>query len=93
MCVNYSNTTAPLRELIPFAVFMTDLNAYFQQLVATSGQLLILADFNVNVDEQSQDNKAAVFMDFLRSLNLEQHVKEPTQIDYPLRVCGSLLWA
>jgi hypothetical protein len=57
---------------------MTDLDAYFQQLVATSGQLLVLGDFNVNVDEQN--NKAAVFMDFLGSLNLVQHVREPTHI-------------
>jgi exonuclease III len=63
---------------ISFTDFMNDLDAYFQQLVVSSGRLLIIGDFNIDVGDESQDQRKANYSDFLQSLNLEQHVTEST---------------
>ena len=62
---------------VPSSVFLEEFHMYVDHHISTSGKLLITGDFNFHMDDiTSQDAKK--FMDLLESLNLEQHVHEPT---------------
>ena len=50
---------------------------YLEQLVLTSGALVIAGDFNIHVDDPS-DKEAADFLSLIESFGLKQHVSYPT---------------
>jgi hypothetical protein len=63
---------------VPFADYMTELDAYLQTLMATPGRLLIIGDFNIHIN--SNDPHASQFSDLLSSYHLAQHIQDPTHV-------------
>ena len=58
--------------------FLEDFFALFEPLLVCDGQLIFLADFNFNVDDDS-DCDARQFMELIHSCGLEQHIQVPTR--------------
>ena len=68
----------------PASVFLNEFYQCLDSHATTSHKLLVVGDFNFHIsDSNSQDSKT--FSDVLHSLNLEQHVNEPTHS------CGHIL--
>ena len=57
-------------------MFMDDFAQFLEQQVLTSGQLLIVRDFNYHVDDPC-NSEAQQFIVFLASVNLQPHFSEP----------------
>ena len=57
--------------------FLEDFASLLEQLVPTSGNLLIAGDFNFHLDD-SDNADATKFHNLLESFNLKQHVATPT---------------
>ena len=62
-------------------VFFKEFSGLLEQLVMSSGNLLLLGDFNLHVDDET-NVQAATFLNLLDSYNLIQHVIGPTHKDY-----------
>ena len=61
----------------PTTVFLEEFYNYIDQHATTTGQLLVVGDFNFHYgNESNADNKK--FKELLHSLNLKQHVEEAT---------------
>ena len=58
-------------------MFMEDFAMFLEQQTLTTGQLLIVGDFNYHV-EDGTDREARQFIDMVSSFNLVQHVTGPT---------------
>jgi exonuclease III len=61
----------------PTCQFLDDFTEYVDSHATTSGRLIITGDFNFHL-EDSSNSDARKFNDLLISLNLTQHVTEPT---------------
>ena len=59
------------------ADFMEDFLDFIDHHTTTSGRLLVVGDLNLHLDNE-KDRNASVFRDLMHSLNLYQHVHEPT---------------
>ena len=57
--------------------FFNELSHYLESVILCPYSILITGDFNVHVDDPSNDD-ALRFLDLLESLGLEQHVDEST---------------
>ena len=57
--------------------FIDEFTTYMYKQATASGKLLVLGDFNIHVEDLS-DLPARKFRELLCSLNLDQHVNEPT---------------
>jgi len=57
--------------------FVSDFSKYVDSLATSSGQLLIVGDFNFHLDNLANQNSIK-FIDAVDYLNLKQHVSEPT---------------
>ena len=60
-----------------FKNFMDEISTYFEALVISTGQLLILGDFNVHIDNK-QDREGVEFLNLVESFGLKQHVTQAT---------------
>jgi exonuclease III len=61
----------------PVSVFFKDFQDYVGNHAASAGKLLIVGDFNLHMENQS-NRDANQFRELIFSLNLQQHVKTPT---------------
>ena len=61
----------------PTTTFLEEFNNYIDQHATTTGQLLVVGDFNFHYGN-STNAESAKLEELLHSLNLEQHVKEAT---------------
>ena len=59
------------------ADFMEDFLDFIDHHTTTSGRLLVVGDLNLHLDNE-KDRNASAFRDLMHSLNLYQHVHEPT---------------
>ncbi len=59
-------------KLIP-ALFFTEFTTFLEQTPLSTGQLIILGDFNFHVEDKNNSH-AAKFLDLLESFNLNQNV-------------------
>ena len=61
----------------PASVFLDEFYQYLDSHATTSGKLLVVGDFNFHTGD-SNDQGSKKFSDVLHSLNLKQHLNEPT---------------
>ena len=59
------------------SLFLNEFSTLLETLVISTGQLLMVGDFNIHVDNKS-DTLSAKFLDLLDSFNLQQHVNIAT---------------
>ena len=59
------------------SVFLNEMTYFLTSLAVRPGELLVTGDFNIHVDDTNDPNSRR-FLDILDSLNLVQHVTEPT---------------
>ena len=59
------------------ADFMEDFLDFIDHHKTTSGRLLVVGDLNLHLDNE-KDRNASAFRDLMHSLNVYQHVHEPT---------------
>ena len=52
-----------------------------ESTILSKESLIVFSDYNIHVDVPN-DTDALTFLDLLESLGLEQHVTEPTHIDF-----------
>lgn len=62
-----------------FVGFMGEFETFLIDKTTESGKLILLGDLNFHLNDD-KDREARLFMNLLDSLNLKQHVKEPTHI-------------
>jgi len=60
-----------------FSHFIDEFTVYLDQHATSTGNLLIVGDFNIHLNNKS-DNKAITFSTLLNTMNLTQHVSAPT---------------
>ncbi len=60
-----------------FKNFMDEIGSYFENLVVSTGMLLIMGDFNIHVDNTG-DKEGSDFLALVESLDMTQHVSEAT---------------
>ena len=65
-----------VKNKLTFALFMDEFPRFLADAVMTSGQLLIIGDFNIHVNSESRESKQ--FTSLLHTYNLTQHVTSPT---------------
>ena len=58
-------------------LFLTEFGSLLEHYITTPGALMITGDFNLHLDNKS-DPTCNNFLQLLESLNLRQHVREPT---------------
>ena len=93
LCVIYKPPVGS-KHGISFTSFLDEFQQYMDGHATSSGKLLVVGDFNVHMNRDMTDSKH--FKDMLYSLNLEQHVKEPTHdkghlLDLVMSRCGELM--
>ena len=64
---------------VSMGTFFNELIEYLESVILCPHPVLITGDFNVHVDNPSNDD-ALKFLNLLESLGLEQHVQEATHI-------------
>jgi hypothetical protein len=64
---------------VPTSVFLDEFCHYVDHHTLTSGKLLMVGDFNFHFDD-TKCSETKKFKEVLESLNLEQHVLEPTHL-------------
>ena len=64
---------------MPIGTFLEEFHSYIDSRVTMSGKFLVLGDFNFHF-EQSHHPDTIKLRDLIYSLNLRQHVQEPTHI-------------
>ena len=57
--------------------FANELAAYMERNINTTGEQIIVGDFNVHINKQD-DGSAIILSDMLESFNLSNHVEFPT---------------
>lgn len=62
---------------IPMSVFFDEITNFLTTLVIQTGRLVVTGDFNIHVDNPNSTD-ASRFLDILDSLDLQQHVCDPT---------------
>ena len=62
---------------VPTSQFVQDFSQYIDSLATSTGRLLVVGDFNVHFDK-TNDQNTRMFRDAIDSLNLNQHINEPT---------------
>jgi len=68
---------ASSRHSVSTGQFLTDFSKYIDSKALSSGKLVTVGDFNFHMDNKT-DRDTIKFIDTLDSLNLSQHVIEPT---------------
>ena len=64
---------------MPFSVFLNDFRSVLEPHLIAPAYLLVTGDFNIHVDVPN-DGEAKRFLDLLDTMNLSQHIHEPTHI-------------
>ena len=65
---------------LTFVDFLGEFSKFIEHYAMSSSRLAILGDFNVHWDKPS-DSHVKCFMELIDSVNIIQHVQEPTHID------------